>query len=192
MGFRLSRHWRAGSKRLAASNPCIDRLEAKISTQDAQKPEKVKTVADWKYSQNASQFARLGYEIAGTLGAEMLVRTADSDAVVNAVTGSVRCLEAKISGRIGFVVSVAGSVGLTCQSCGAEFDLPVDSRSVIHVAQDAAELASWEDEAFECIEANEKTSALELVEDELLLSIPYVPRCQKCDAADAPRTHEFN
>jgi len=83
-------------------------------------------------------------------------------------------------------------VGLTCQSCGAEFEMPVNSRSVIHVAQDAAQLASWEDEAFECVEANEKTSALELVEDELLLSIPYVPRCQKCDAADAPRTHEFS
>ena len=122
----------------------------------------------------------------------MLARTTEGDAVVHAVSGSVRCLEAKISGRIGFVVSVAGSVGLTCQSCGAEFELPVDSQSVIHVAQDATELARWEDEAFECIEANEKTSALELVEDELLLSIPYVPRCQKCDAADAPRTHEFN
>ena len=175
-----------------ASIPRVDRLEAKISSKDAQKPEKVKTEADWKYRQNASQFARMGYEITGSLSAEMLARTSEGDAAVNAVTGSVRCLEAKVAGRIGFVVSVAGSIGLTCQSCGAAFNLPVDSRSVIHVAQDAAELASWEDEAFECIEANEKTSALELVEDELLLSIPYVPRCQKCDAADAPRTHEFN
>ena len=170
----------------------IDNLEAKISIKDAQRPEKVKTEADWKYRQNASQFARLGYEIAGSLSAEMLARTTESDAVVHGVTGSVRCLEAKISGRIGFVVSVAGSVGLTCQSCGAEFEMRVDSRSVMHVAQDAAELASWEDEAFECVEANEKTSALELVEDELLLSIPYVPRCAKCDVSEAPRTLEFN
>lgn len=172
--------------------PRIDSLEAKISIKDAQKTEKVKTEADWRYRQNASQFARLGYEIAGPLRAEMLARTTEDDVAVQAVMGSVRCLEAKISGRIGFVVSVLGSVGLTCQSCGAEFELPVDSRSVIHVAQDAAELASWEDEAFECVEANEKTSALELVEDELLLSIPYVPRCPKCDAANAPRTHEFS
>lgn len=171
-------------------------LEAKISIKDARKLDKagnaIKTEADWKYRQNASQFARLGYEIGGSLNAEMLARTTEGDAVVHAVSGSVRCLEAKVSGRIGFVVSVAGSVGLTCQSCGAEFEMPVDSRSVMHVAQDAAELAIWEDEAFECIEANEKTSALELVEDELLLSIPYVPRCTKCDAADAPRTHAFN
>ena len=163
---------------------------------DAQKPEKAghanKTEADWKFRQNAAQFARLGYDIAGSLSAEMLARTTEGGIVMHAVTGSVRSLEAKIAGRIGFVVSVAGSVGLTCQSCGVEFDLPVDSRSVIHVAQDAGELASWEDEAFECVEANEKTSALELVEDELLLSIPYVPRCMKCDAADAPRTHVFS
>ena len=167
-------------------------IEPKINIRAVQTPEKVKTEADWKYRQNASQFARLGYQIAGALSAEMLTRTTEGDAVVHSVTGSVRCLEAKIAGRIGFVVSAAGSLGLTCQSCGAAFDLAVDASSVIHVAQDAAELASWEDEAFECVEANEKTSALELVEDELLLSIPYVPRCQMCDAGDAPRTHEFS
>lgn len=89
-------------------------------------------------------------------------------------------------------MSVTGPVGLTCQSCGVEFDLLVDSRSMIHVARDAAELADWDDEAFESIEANEKTSALELVEDELLLSVPYVPRCPKCEADDKPRIHEFN
>ena len=86
------------------------------------------------------------------------------------------------------MVAAKGSVGLTCHSCGADFDLPVDSSSTIHVAHDAAELASWEDEAFECIEGNEKTSALELVEDELLLAVPYIPRCAKCEANTATRS----
>ena len=66
---------------------------------------------------------------------------------------------------------------------------------MIHVARDAAELASWEDEAFESVGGDEKTSALELVEDELLLAIPYVPRCEKCDAAGddgAPLSREFS
>lgn len=70
--------------------------------------------------------------------------------------------------------------------------MAVDSQSTIHVARDAAELASWDDEVFESIEASEKTSALELVEDELLLSVPYVPRCPKCEADSTPRTHEFH
>ncbi len=90
------------------------------------------------------------------------------------------------------MVSAKGSVGLVCQSCSAEFELPIDSQSTIYVAHDAAELASWEDEAFECIEGNEKTSALELVEDELLLAVPYIPRCEKCEALITPPSIEFN
>ena len=174
-------------------------MVAAISSKDAQPADKTehanKTAADWKYCQNASQFARRGYVIAGSLGTDLLTRTADGDTRVGVVAGSVQSLNgrgASISGRAGFTVSVQGSLGLTCQSCGAEFDLPVDSQSVIHVARDAAELASWDEEVFESIEATEKTSAIELVEDELLLSVPYVPRCSKCGAADAPGIHEFS
>lgn len=108
------------------------------------------------------------------------------------MSGAVRGLGGGTSGRAGFVVSATGTIGLTCQSCGAAFDMVVDSQSTIHVARDAAELASWDDEVFESIEASEKTSALELVEDELLLSVPYVPRCPKCEADNTPRTHEFH
>ena len=108
------------------------------------------------------------------------------------MSGSVRGVEKSVSARPGFVVSAKGSVGLICQSCGTDFDLPVDSSSTIYVAHDAAELASWEDEAFECIEGNEKTSALELVEDELLLAVPYIPRCEKCEALITPSAIEFN
>jgi uncharacterized protein len=148
--------------------------------------------ADWKFRQNASQFARQGYDIHGDLTAALLTRVADGEAGVKSVSGAVHSLDHSASGRPGFEVSVAGLLGLTCQSCGAAFDLAVDSASIIHVARDTAELASWEDETFESIEATEKTSALELVEDELLLSIPYVPRCPKCAADDTPRTHEFS
>lgn len=150
------------------------------------------TEADWNFRQNASQFARQGYAIQGPLTAAMLARAKDGDVRAGEILGSVQSLQASIGGRAGFEVSVIGPVGLSCQSCGVEFDLLVDSRSTIHVARDAAELADWDDEAFESIEANEKTSALELVEDELLLSVPYVPRCPKCEADDKPRIHEFN
>ena len=112
--------------------------------------------------------------------------------IVGEMSGAVRCVEKSVSARPGFVVSVAGRVGLTCQSCSAEFDLPIAAQSTVYVAHDAAELASWEDEAFECIEGNEKTSALELVEDELLLAVPYIPRCEKCEALITPHAIEFN
>jgi len=160
--------------------------------------------ADWKFRQNAAWFARQGYAIQGELTAAQLSRVSEtggdgegSETVLRQMYGAVHGLDHKTAGRPGIVVAARGAVGLTCQSCGAAFDLAVDSESTIYVARDAAELDSWEDsegaagEAFESIEANDKTSALELVEDELLLSIPYVPRCPKCEADDTPRSHEF-
>ena len=111
---------------------------------------------------------------------------------VSALSGSVRAVEKSVASRHGFAVAANGVVALTCQACGQGFDLPIDSQSTLYVAHDAAELASWEDEPFECIEGNEKTSALELVEDELLLAVPYIPRFAACEAVIVPRAIEFN
>ena len=167
-------------------------MKSQVGSPLVTKDHKQITEADWKFRQNAAQFARQGYSIAGPVPVPLLERSADGDLKVGELSASVRCVEKSVSARPGFMVSAVGSVGLTCQSCGAEFDLPINSQSTIYVAHDAAELASWEDEAFECIEGNEKTSALELVEDELLLAVPYIPRCQKCEALITPHTVELN
>jgi uncharacterized protein len=148
--------------------------------------------ADWKFRQTAAQFTRGGYAIAGELSAAMLTRCSEEATSVQGVRGKIDALIANDRDRAGFAVSVTGRLGLICQSCGASFELPVDAHSTIYVARDSAELERWEDESFESIEANEKTSALELIEDELLLAIPYVPRCEKCSADDTPKIHEFN
>jgi uncharacterized protein len=163
-------------------------LKSKLATKD----NKQITEADWKFRQNASQFARQGYSIAGAVSAGWLERSHDLNLKVGEMLGAVRAVEKTLSSRPGFAVSAAGAITMSCQTCTEDFDLAIDSQSTIYVAHDAAELASWEDEAFECIEGNEKTSALELVEDELLLAVPYIPRCPKCEALIAPRAIEFN
>jgi uncharacterized protein len=149
-------------------------------------------LTDWKFRQSAGQFARAGYSIRGALDASALSRLTDDGNSASDVYGSIEALIANEKSRPGFTVNVEARLGLTCQSCGAGFDWPVEAMTTIYVARDAAELDAWEDESFESIEANEKTSALELVEDELLLAIPYVPRCEKCSADSAPKIHEFN
>jgi uncharacterized metal-binding protein YceD (DUF177 family) len=151
--------------------------------------------ADWKFRQTAGQFARSGYAISGALDQTLLTRCGDGDIDVLEARGGVKGLATGSRDRAGFTVDVAGRLGLMCQSCAKRYEMPVDSHSTIFVARDAAELAGWEDESFESIEANEKTSALELVEDELLLAVPYVPRCLDCEAVaigGAPRVFEFN
>jgi uncharacterized protein len=171
-------------------NAVDDAMKASASRQS-----KVASEADWKFRQTAGQFARANYSISGELTGAQLTRCSEEGYEVQDVRGSVAALVAQATGRSGFGVSVSGRLGLVCQSCAAAFEMPVDSRSSIFVARDAAELASWEDESFESIEVNEKTSALELVEDELLLAVPYVPRCAPCEAAadsGSPRVFEFN
>jgi uncharacterized metal-binding protein YceD (DUF177 family) len=156
--------------------------------------------ADWKFRQTMLQFARAGFAISGAIETSLLTRTTQDGTEAHDVSGSVTALKSASMGaasaqRLGFTVGVTARLGLTCHSCAALFELPVDSRSVIYVARDSAELASWEDEDFDSLEATEKSSALELVEDELLLAIPYVPRCLKCEAAHGggePRVFEFN
>lgn len=154
-------------------------------------------MADWNFRQTAGQFARPGYQIAGELTAEQLPRVASDEVRVGTVRAEVQALPANTARRPGLTVVVQGVLGLTCQSCGAAFDQPVQSETTICVARDAAELEAWEalqlqtEAPFESIEAQDKTSALELVEDELLLSVPYVPRCPECAASPTPRIHEF-
>lgn len=150
------------------------------------------TAADWKFRQTAAQFSRSGYAISGPLEATLLERCTEDGSTVHGVRGAIAALQSSVAGRAGFAVSVSGRLGLTCQSCGATYALAVDSRSTIYVARDAAEMDAWEEESFESVEANEKTSALELVEDELLLAIPYVPRCEICSADKSPKKHEFS
>jgi uncharacterized metal-binding protein YceD (DUF177 family) len=151
--------------------------------------------ADWKFRQTAAQFARSGYSIGGALQSALLIRCAEDDIGVHDIRGGVAALASGSRERAGFTVEVSGRLDMACQSCAERFEMPVESHSTIFVARDAAELASWEDESFESVEANEKTSALELVEDELLLAVPYVARCLKCEAAATggePRVFEFN
>jgi uncharacterized protein len=148
--------------------------------------------ADWNFRQTALQFARQGYRIRGTLDAALLSRTTEDGTTVADVFGEVIGLGGSDAARPSFSVLVQGRLGLVCQSCSVGFELPVDAMSTIYVARDAAEIDAWEEESFESIEATEKTSALELVEDELLLAIPYVPRCEKCSVDESPKVHEFN
>lgn len=149
-------------------------------------------VADWNFRQTALQFARQGYSIRGKLDAALLSRTTEDGTTVADAFGEVVGLGGSDAARPSFSVLARGRLGLVCQSCGSGFEWPVDAMSTIYVARDAAELDAWEEESFESLEATEKTSALELVEDELLLAIPYVPRCEKCNADEAPKVLEFN
>ena len=79
-------------------------------------------------------------------------------------------------GRPAIAIELDGTVPLECQRCLAPMEWPVRQRTVALLASSEAEgdaLDAGSDE--EVLVAAEPLDALMLVEDELLLSLPYAP-----------------
>jgi uncharacterized protein len=80
------------------------------------------------------------------------------------------------SGRPALTVYVDGWVPLVCQRCLEPFAWKVEQRTVLLLARNEGELVALDAEEPEVVLANEALDALTLVEDELLLSLPFSPR----------------
>jgi len=89
-------------------------------------------------------------------------------------------------GRPTLVVTIQGSLPVVCQRCLQPFDASIDQRSELLLARDSAELKRLDAEALEVVSAAGPIDALSLIEDELLLSLPFAPRHPegKCPASE--------
>jgi uncharacterized protein len=91
-------------------------------------------------------------------------------------------------------IALDGEVPLECQRCMELFGFPVHQHTTVLLARDEKELEHLDaSDEHEVMLAAAPLDALEIVEDELVLSLPYVPRCDRADcvAHDAsPRTGE--
>ncbi len=93
------------------------------------------------------------------------------------------------AGRPALEISVSGRVPLECQRCLAVFDMPLDQRTLMLLAKseaDADALDAGSDD--EVLVADRALDPVALVEDELLLALPYAPmhaegECERTDAA---------
>ena len=83
------------------------------------------------------------------------------------------------AGRPALEVSLKGSVPLICQRCLQTFVWPVNQRTLLLLARDERELARLdeEDHEHEVVLADVPLDPIALVEDELLLTLPFAPRC---------------
>lgn len=131
-------------------------------------------------------FARGAMVLAGQLGLESLPRLAQSGcsgAVVDFV------LEGEINerGKPGLRLVVDGSVRLECQRCLEGLDLPLHLEAQLELAASDAEIAAADDD-IERVVAGREMSVAVLVEDEVLLALPMVPKHERCSAAADPGT----
>ena len=143
--------------------------------------------------------------IAGHVDATALPRVADllAEGATDADIGYRIAGSADASGRPALEVTLTGVLPLTCQRCLQPFRWPVQQKTLLLLARDEQELARIDDEdhEHEAVLANAPLDAVELVEDELLLTLPFVPRCPEAEclavrvgpagAATAPAASAF-
>ena len=92
------------------------------------------------------------------------------------------------SGRPALRIALQGSVTLECQRCLGDFAWPIDLVTDVLLALDDAELATLDaDSSLEVVLAQGPLDPLTLVEDELVLALPYAPR-HPDDACDSTKT----
>ena len=129
--------------------------------------------------------------IAGRVDAAALPRVAD----LLAEEGGSANVDYRISGsadeggRPALEVSLSGAVSLTCQRCLRPFAWPVEQSTLLLLARDDGELARLdeEDHEHEVLLADAPLDALALVEDELLLTLPFAPRCPEAECPAAAK-----
>ena len=79
-------------------------------------------------------------------------------------------------GSLSLQVSISGEVGLTCQRCLGSMPYAVGLERTLYLARNEAELERLDAlPDSDAIQAGERLSLVELVEDEVLLSLPLAP-----------------
>jgi uncharacterized protein len=147
---------------------------------------------------NSLDFARNGRRISGEVKVaelpRMLDMLEDSRGILSyAVQGGV-----DKQGTHFLDVNVAGQCRLRCQRClnGMDYPVQLDTRLLL---RDQASLdtlddkvSGGEDEEFDSILADPHLDVLDLLEEELLLSLPIAPKHEvgTCQAADGENRHE--
>jgi uncharacterized protein len=93
------------------------------------------------------------------------------------------------AGRPALAISIRGGVPLECQRCLAPFALPVDQRTVAVLAKSEAEADALDaDSGDEVLVADHALEPAALIEDELLLTLPYAPMHEEGRCAEAGNT----
>jgi len=148
---------------------------------------------------DAFEFVRLRREASGTLPLASLDRFCAG--LPEQPAGEAGQLNWSLRGRQGergeplLDLSVQARPVVVCQRCLAPFEWPVDARVALHLVRseeelDDADLAPDEDELDEPekVLGSERFDLLAQIEDELILSVPYIPRHDTCPGqAGAPR-----
>lgn len=129
------------------------------------------------------EFARFGRTIHGEAEVSRLGRLADllysnSGRIDYALSGEI-----DEEGNFLLHLAIRGVLHLRCQRCLGEIEYPLDLDANLMLVKDEAELVSIEDEDPEVdgIVVKDKMEVLSVIEDEILLDLPFSPRHEACE-----------
>jgi uncharacterized protein len=126
---------------------------------------------------DAFRLARDGGVLEGQVDAHRLLRVDDLLAEGAAPVAWTIAGTTDGAGRPSLAIELKGSVPLTCQRCLHDFMWPIDQRTELLLAHDEGELAALDAESSaEVVLADAPLEPLTLVEDELVLGLPFAPR----------------
>jgi len=138
------------------------------------------------------EFARTEQELRGNLPVSSLGRLHDC---LHDTTGNV---EFVVKGghddekRPVLALDISGLLHLKCQRCLGQMDYPLRLSSVLRLVRRDENLAEVvaDPDAVDCVEASAELDAAALVEDEILLSLPFSPRHEEGECGN--RIKELN
>lgn len=135
------------------------------------------------------RFAKAEGSISGTVSVSKLPRLAEMlrepvAEVAYSLTGTRDSL-----GRLALRLTAQCSLPLTCQRCLDAMELPLSVDSILVLARGEREIQARQDDPDgpDWVVGGEAMPVLEMVEEELLLSLPYIPRHEKCVGGGKPR-----
>lgn len=123
-------------------------------------------------------FARAALQKRGSLGMEQLLRLAQ-------MRCSTQGLEYHLSGGTAnngkpcLRISVRGYTQLVCQRCLGPLQVPVEIDAELQLAENLREISEADDEVDRVL-ASRHMDVGQLVEDEVILALPMVPRHEEC------------
>jgi len=127
-------------------------------------------------------FARAAGVLKGRLGIESLTRLAQSGCS-GALLDFVLTGEINERGKPELRLAVDGSVRLQCQRCLGNMDFPLQFEAQLELAASEAEIVAADDEIERAVAGRDMNVAV-LVEDEVILALPMVPKHEQCRAAE--------
>lgn len=126
-------------------------------------------------------FARSAGVLKGRLGMDSLPRLAQSGCS-GAALDFILSGEINERGKPGLRLAVTGSVRLECQRCLGEVEWPLRIETQLELAVAEAEMLAADDDIDRVVASHDMNVAA-LVEDEVILALPMVPKHERCQAA---------